>query len=74
MSRWSRQRADRPQPPLYLFTMRKTDQNISTNDNNEKIKILTDKFYSNEEQTDLSDINSETQLKRILNLRSEVTE
>ena len=40
--------------------MRKTDQNISTNDNNEKIKILTDKFYLNEEQTDLSDINSET--------------
>ena len=54
--------------------MRKTDQNISINNNNEKIKILIDKFYSNEEQVDLSDINSETQPERILNLRPEVIE
>ena len=40
--------------------MRKIDQNISTDNNNEKIKILTNKFYLNEEQTDLSNINSET--------------
>jgi hypothetical protein len=54
--------------------MRRTERNISTDDNNKKIKILTDKFFSNEEQADLSDINSETEPECILNLFLEVTE
>jgi Reverse transcriptase (RNA-dependent DNA polymerase)/Endonuclease-reverse transcriptase len=74
ISRWSRQRAGKSQPPIHLPAMRKTEQDTSTDDNNEKIKILTDKFFPNEEQADLSDIDSETQPERILNLLPEVTE
>jgi hypothetical protein len=54
--------------------MRKTEQDTPTDDNNKKIKILTDKFYPNGGQADLSDIDHETEPERALNLPPEVTE
>jgi hypothetical protein len=73
LSKWSRQRAGKPQPPPHLPEMRRTVQEALTDSNKEKTQILKEKFFPTGGQADLVDIAGEAIPEHSLNIPSTIT-
>jgi hypothetical protein len=76
LSRWSRQRAGKPQAPPHLPAMRRTVLNTATDRNEEKVQILIEKFFPAGQQadlTDLTDIDDGTPPEQILDIPPIIT-
>ncbi len=73
LSRWSKLRAGKPQASPHIPPLRRSEQDISCDDNPTKAQILAEKFFPEGGQADLSDIDEEASVNHMLNISSAVT-
>ena len=73
LSRWSKLRAGKPQASPHIPPLRRTDQEVSDNNNSVKAQILAEKFFSEGGQADLSDTTETPSPPGLLNIPSAVT-
>jgi len=57
----------------HISLLHRSDQEDTHNDNPTKAQILTGKFFSEERQADLSDINNEMPVNHMLNISSTIS-
>src|SRR6266576_6026030 len=65
MAKWVKKKAGRPVEDPHLPPMRRTGESLATSDNDEKAKILTERFFPQPAPADLSDITGETPATRL---------
>ena len=64
ISRWSKQRASKPPAPPHLPPLRRSTSDPLQHNNEEKTRILAEKFFPTTGNADLSDINPEANRTR----------
>jgi hypothetical protein len=72
MAKWAKKKAGRPVEDPHLPPMRRTSESPATSDNDEKAKILTERFFPQPAPADLSNITGETPVTR-LRVDSDIT-
>jgi hypothetical protein len=65
MAKWAKKKAGRPAEDPHLLPLRRAGEPQATNDNDEKAKILTERFFPQPAPADLSDITGETPVTRL---------
>ena len=73
LSRWSRKVVGKPHEDPHLLALRESPDAEGTTDNTERTRLLVKKFFPGPPQADLSDIASDTQPTRMLDIDKEVT-
>lgn len=74
LSRWSRRVAGKPHEDPHLPALRRTEGETPTDNPQEKAQILAEKFFPAPPQVDISDIASEAQSRRPLQINQTVTQ
>ena len=73
LSQWSRKRAGKPHEDPHLPALREHPDEKGTTDDTERTRLLAKRFFPGPPQADLSDIASEPQPTRTLDITEEVT-
>jgi len=73
LSRWSKLRTDKSQASSHISFLRRSDQEDTHDDNPTKAQILAGKFFSEEGQANLSNINNEMPANHMLDISSTIS-
>ena len=73
LSRWSRRAAGKPHADPHIPALRRHAEETPTDDDDERTKILAERFFPEPPQAEPNDIESETQATRMLQIDSTVT-
>ena len=65
MAKWAKRKAGRPVEDPHLPPLRRPGEPLATSDNDEKAKILTERFFPQPALADLSDITGEAPVTRL---------
>jgi len=73
LSRWSRRVAGKPHADPHIPALRRHEGETPTDDDNERTRILAEKFFPQPPQVELDDTIGETQATRTLQIKPTVT-